>query len=971
MKAAMSKKLHHAIIMLSLLAFTFLLAVAPAHAAGSNSLMITQFYPMGGTGGSAPSTYTTNYVEIYNNGYAAIDLTNWTIQFQAASGAMSTSTSYYLGGSTVTYANGFTGILQPGQYMLVQTATAGAGNANLSSSITPDLNITATTPTVAGGTAAIATLFNATAGQIALVNGTTPVTCTGTTPSGAADFVGYGTASCYEGAGAVAMSTGSSTKVRAYWRGTQSPNSGTGNTGVNLCSGDTDNNNPDFQYVSIQTKSTYNQDQSWSLHNTKDVWKYNGTAFALAPGYTVVPTPACGAAEANPAHVMPGETTTFSVTVNSTQISVTPFTGTADLSQLGLSATEPLTDDGTGTNTLVTAVQTIPGTQALGTFKIPFTVQDSATTPASVTVPKLPFVVGTPAAATLTVSSTSAAYGKSKTFVYTITPGPCTVTKQPTYTVIDPSSNVVVFPWPVGTNTVTASGALSPDCVFTYVAGTFTVSPGTQTSKISCPSTSNGVANTTYTGSPIACPVTATYGTCDPATFTGINGTAYGPITDPPTNVGSYDVEEMGACHSTNPNYGDPSIPSGVTLTIAQGTPHVKVNCNNVLFNGQPQACTPGGIASVDNAGLITIPGSFSPLTYSGVGSTTYGPDTAPPTNIGSYSVSTSFTPTDTVNWATPAPVSGLMNITGTPLAVRLGDYDGDGRADLNWHNDADGHTIVWRTNLSNIVGYMHEMTISDTNWVPVANVDLNGDGKSDMLWYNKSTGATYVWITNDSLWFDGYALETIADTNWKIVGTGDFNNDHKTDILWRNKQTGDNTIWLMNGGMIDTTVGIQGVSDQNWQVVTVADFDGNGKADILWGNSVTGALYIWFMDGGTLLGGGSPGVVADPAWQIAAVADFNGDNKAEILWRNAVTGDNYMWMLNADGTLASGAGVQGVADQTWQIAAAGDLNGDGKADLVWRNISTGANYAWFMDGSTLASSAPLEPVPVQTWKLH
>jgi hypothetical protein len=304
------------------------------------------------------------------------------------------------------------------------------------------------------------------------------------------------------------------------------------------------------------------------------------------------------------------------------------------------------------------------------------------------------------------------------------------------------------------------------------------------------------------------------------------------------------------------------------------------------------------------------------------------------------------------------------------PLAVRSGDYDGDGKSDLDWHNNSTGETLVWRMDGLNVTGSMLGMAIADSNWRPMANVDLNGDGKADMLWHNSSTGANYAWITNNSLWFDGYGLEPVADTNWQIVGTGDFDGDHKTDLLWRNSQTGDNTIWFMNGGALSSANGIQGVPGQDWQVVAVADFNGDGKADILWRNSTSGVLYIWFMDASSLVSAGSPGAVLDLNWQIAAVADFDGDHKAEILWRNPNTGANYMWLLNSDGNFASGAGVQGVADPNWQIAAVADLNGDGMADLVWRNTSTGDNYVWFMNGPTLVNSGPLPVVADQNWKL-
>jgi len=39
-----------------------------------------------------------------------------------------------------------------------------------------------------------------------------------------------------------------------------------------------------------------------------------------------------------------------------------------------------------------------------------------------------------------------------------------------------------------------------------------------------------------------------------------------------------------------------------------------------------------------------------------------------------------------------------------------------------------------------------------------------------------------------------------------------------------------------------------------------------------------------------------------------------------------------------------------------WQIVGVGDLDGDGKADLVWRNNHSGDVAEWLMDGATLKS---------------
>jgi hypothetical protein len=332
----------------------------------------------------------------------------------------------------------------------------------------------------------------------------------------------------------------------------------------------------------------------------------------------------------------------------------------------------------------------------------------------------------------------------------------------------------------------------------------------------------------------------------------------------------------------------------------------------------------------------------------------------------GTYTSAQTVTLGTTVG-GTPSATSGTVYM---PLAPVLSDFDGDGKADLAWHNDVTGETVVWRMDGMNVTGTMFQFAIPDSNWRPLLAADFNGDGRADMLWHNSSTNANYLWTTNSSLWFDGYGIEPVSDPNWQIIAAADFDGDGKADLLWRNSQTGDNYVWLMDGANIKSGAWMQGVAGSDWQFVTVADFNGDGKPDVLWHNTTTGVYYAWLMNGTSIVSGVSPATMTDPDWQLAAIADFNGDGRVELLWRNVTTGANYMWILGSDGNFASGAGVEGVTDLNWKIAAVGDLDGDGKADLVWRNSSTGANYVWLMKGAALVDDGGIPAMVDQNWNV-
>ena len=54
-----------------------------------------------------------------------------------------------------------------------------------------------------------------------------------------------------------------------------------------------------------------------------------------------------------------------------------------------------------------------------------------------------------------------------------------------------------------------------------------------------------------------------------------------------------------------------------------------------------------------------------------------------------------------------------------------------------------------------------------------------------------------------------------------------------------------------------------------------------------------------------------------DTTYHVEQVSDFDGDGQADILWRNA-SGVNALWDMNANGTIKFSANVQSV-DPSYQ----------------------------------------------------
>ena len=246
---------------------------------------------------------------------------------------------------------------------------------------------------------------------------------------------------------------------------------------------------------------------------------------------------------------------------------------------------------------------------------------------------------------------------------------------------------------------------------------------------------------------------------------------------------------------------------------------------------------------------------------------------------------------------------------------------------------------------------------------------DFNGDGKPDILWRNQATGDDLVWLMNGTTLAGGAVLTPVTDTTWTIAGTADFNADGKTDILWRNTANGANLVWFMNGTTLASGAVLTAVSDLNWRIVATGDFNGDGKPDILWRHQASGDNLVWFMNGTAVAGGAVLTPIADTSWVVGGVGDFNGDGKPDILWRNQASGDNLVWFMNGT-TIASGAVLTPISDVSWQIRGVGDFNGDGKPDILWRNQASGDNLVWFMNGTTLTGGAVLTSVTDTTWKI-
>ncbi|MEV7613324.1 FG-GAP-like repeat-containing protein [Streptomyces sp. NPDC089799] len=81
----------------------------------------------------------------------------------------------------------------------------------------------------------------------------------------------------------------------------------------------------------------------------------------------------------------------------------------------------------------------------------------------------------------------------------------------------------------------------------------------------------------------------------------------------------------------------------------------------------------------------------------------------------------------------------------------------------------------------------------------------------------------------------------------------------------------------------------------------------------------------------------------------LTSAGDVTGDGRADLLGRQASTGDLYLFAHDGKGGLAPGVKVSGGWKSYKQVVGAGDLNGDGHGDVL---AVDGANTLWRFDGT-------------------
>jgi Bacterial pre-peptidase C-terminal domain len=247
---------------------------------------------------------------------------------------------------------------------------------------------------------------------------------------------------------------------------------------------------------------------------------------------------------------------------------------------------------------------------------------------------------------------------------------------------------------------------------------------------------------------------------------------------------------------------------------------------------------------------------------------------------------------------------------------------------------------------------------------------NVSNDGKlSESYVFNALPAGSYV-IKVD-LGATGAVAATAADYTLDAIANKDVT---ANSVLW--KQAVDPTLvtFQLNGPNL---AGDVATVPLGYEIVGTGDFDGvsdaGGKSqDILWKKNLAGGGYelnIWFMNSDNSLresksvvldATATTGVGISDVFNIQRIEDFDGDGKADILFRNTTPGASSIVLWKMDGATLNLAKNYTRFDSNFEVFGTGDFDNTGVRDILFRNaVSGGVVVVWLLDANLNLIEAP------------
>jgi hypothetical protein len=263
------------------------------------------------------------------------------------------------------------------------------------------------------------------------------------------------------------------------------------------------------------------------------------------------------------------------------------------------------------------------------------------------------------------------------------------------------------------------------------------------------------------------------------------------------------------------------------------------------------------------------------------------------------------------------------------PSAVAIADLDSDGLADLAVTNAGSNTISVMRSLGGGAFAPRVDLaTGSGPGWLAIA--DWNADGSPDLLVSNFAGTSFSVWPGLGTGSFGARA----DHAQGAPVALGDLNNDGRPDLVCAS----DNPVLTLLGNGDATFTPTSGAAPwaPNANGVVLADFTGDGKLDVARTEYYAGGVTLMKGRGdGTLVGTAPNTPLIEAYSRDVVIGDFTSDGKADLAVPDGhLTGVLAVLPGEGHGSFAAPVGSVGV-ELYPSFIAAGDLNGDGRLDLV------------------------------------
>lgn len=235
--------------------------------------------------------------------------------------------------------------------------------------------------------------------------------------------------------------------------------------------------------------------------------------------------------------------------------------------------------------------------------------------------------------------------------------------------------------------------------------------------------------------------------------------------------------------------------------------------------------------------------------------------------------------------------------------------------------------------------------------------LDANRDGRADLVVVNERGGSASILLGDGRGHFsapDGSPVAAGPSPN--DVAVGDFNRDGWPDLAFANHETQQLTVLFGNGrGGFAPASSVTVAVRPHPHGIAAGDFDGDGSLDLVTDSWADDRLEIVFNDGkGNFRTPGRYVPVGKHPYQRIRVGDLNRDGKADIVSPNLDGNDVTVLLGNGKGGFVQPAGSPFHCGDAPFNVAIGDVNADGVPDLAIVNSPSSASGRSGRDGLTV-----------------